>query len=173
MSVRVEDLVQRARRRITRVGSRELENVAAAGGLVVDIRPEEQRKAEGELPGAVIVERNVLEWRLDPACDHRLPEVQDHRQPVIIVCSGGYASSLAAASLVDLGFEHVGDLVGGYQAWSRWFARTGQDSRPLAQLAESGKVTPVIDRSYPLADAAEAIRCIASGHATGKGVITI
>jgi len=125
VSVSVDDLVERARARIRRVGPHELEGLVAQGGLVVDIRPAEQRRQEGALSGAVVVERNVLEWRLDPASDHRLAEVRDLRQPVVIVCSAGYASSLAAASLVDLGFEQAADLVGGYQAWSHWFDRRG------------------------------------------------
>ncbi len=96
----------------------------ADGGLVVDIRPVAQRAEQGELPGAVVIERNVLEWRLDPKGLDRLDVVRDHSQPVIVVCSEGYASSLAAASLADLGFERVGDLVGGYRAWQRWFERS-------------------------------------------------
>ena len=123
MSVSVDDLVERARRRIRRVGPHELEGLVAEGGLVIDIRPAEQRGREGELPGALVVERNVLEWRLDPTSDHRLPQVRDLEQPVVVVCSAGYASSLAAASLADLGFTRAVDLVGGYQAWSTWFAR--------------------------------------------------
>ncbi len=102
------------------MGPEELEGLVAEGGLVVDIRPAEQRRSEGALPGALVVERNVLEWRLDPTSDHRLPEVQGIHQRVIVVCSAGYASSLAAASLADLGFERAADLVGGYQAWRAW-----------------------------------------------------
>ena len=103
MSISVDDLVERARRRIRRVGPHELAGLVAEGGLVIDIRPAEQRRHEGALPGALVVERNVLEWRLDPSGDHRLPEVRDLLQPVVVVCSAGYASSLAAASLADLG----------------------------------------------------------------------
>jgi rhodanese-related sulfurtransferase len=103
------------------VGPYELEGIVADGGIIVDIRPAEQRKREGAMPGALVVERNDLEWRLDPMGTHRLPEVRDHHQPIVIVCSEGYASTLAAASLVDLGHEHVADLVGGYVAWSKWF----------------------------------------------------
>jgi rhodanese-related sulfurtransferase len=119
-----DDLLTEARRRITRVAPAELADVAAAGGLIIDIRPSEQRRHEGEIDGAIVVERNVLEWRLDPTGDHRLPDVRDHDQPVVIVCSAGYASSLAAASLVDLGFTHASDLDGGYQAWAAWAGRT-------------------------------------------------
>jgi rhodanese-related sulfurtransferase len=89
-----------------------------AGALLVDIRPQAQRAAEGELPGALVVERNVLEWRLDPASDARLPEAGDYRRPVIVVCSEGYASSLAAASLQDLGLVNATDLAGGFRAWA-------------------------------------------------------
>jgi rhodanese-related sulfurtransferase len=83
----------------------------------VDIRPREQRAREGEIPGALIVERNVLEWRLDPASDHRLGVVVGYQQPIVIVCSEGYASSLAAASLQDLGLVNATDLIGGFRAW--------------------------------------------------------
>jgi rhodanese-related sulfurtransferase len=116
----VEQLLAAARARIERVGPDRLAEVAEQGGLVVDIRPEAQRRAEGELPGAVVIERNVLEWRLDPGGDHRIPEVRDRDQRIVVVCSAGYASSLAAASLVDLGFHGAGDLDGGYLAWRAW-----------------------------------------------------
>jgi rhodanese-related sulfurtransferase len=119
----VDELLADARRRIFRVGPERLDSVMAEGGIVVDIRPEGQRAAEGALEGAVIVERNVLEWRLDPNGIHRIPEVRDHDQQVVVVCSEGYASSLAAASLVDLGFTRAGDLDGGYAAWRIWMNR--------------------------------------------------
>jgi rhodanese-related sulfurtransferase len=126
----VDDLLERARRRIVRVGPHELEGLRRQGGLVIDIRPEAQRRDEGSMPNALVVERNVLEWRMDPRSPHRLAEVHDHDQPVIVVCSGGYASSLAAATLVDMGFTRAGDLVGGFQAWRAWFgARDGTDAR--------------------------------------------
>ena len=125
MSPSADDLVDRSRRRIQRVAPEELAGVVAAGGLVVDIRPAGQRAEEGELPGALVVERNVLEWRLDPTGSHRLPEVTDLTRPVVVVCSEGYASSLAAESLVDLGYRSAGDLVGGYRAWSAWHAAQG------------------------------------------------
>jgi len=115
-----DDLLVDARSRIGRVGPGQLADVMASGGLVIDIRPEAQRRAEGELPGAVVVERNVLEWRLDPRGAHRIPEVRDHDQTVVVVCSAGYASSLAAASLADLGFRRAADLDGGFQAWHAW-----------------------------------------------------
>lgn len=115
-----DDLLCLARNRIRRFEPDELAGVQADGGLVVDIRPAAQRASEGELGFGLIVERNVLEWRFDLRGDHSLPEVTGYDQPVVVVCSEGYASSLAAASLVDLGFAQAGDLDGGYKAWRRW-----------------------------------------------------
>lgn len=97
----------------------DLERVWAEGGLVVDTRPASLRARDGELPGAVVVERNVLEWRLDPTSPHRLPQVTGPDQPVVVVCDEGYASSLAAASLQALGLRRATDLDGGFQAWRR------------------------------------------------------
>lgn len=121
MTTTADDLVARARQRIRRVGPHELDAIRAEGGLVIDIRPAAQRAEQGVLPGAIVVERNVLEWRVDPGGEHRLPEVSGHNQRVVIVCSAGYASSLAAASLAELGYSWVADLVGGFQAWRGWF----------------------------------------------------
>jgi len=118
-----DDLLDRVRRRIRRVAPADLEAVATAGGLIIDIRPSEQRRREGEIDGAIVLERNVLEWRLDPTGSHRIPEVRDHDQEIVVVCSAGYASSLAAASLADLGFTHAADLDGGYLAWAAWAGR--------------------------------------------------
>jgi rhodanese-related sulfurtransferase len=120
-----DDLVDRARDRIDRIGPEDLDAVLAGGGLVVDIRPAEQRGREGELPGAVVVERNVLEWRLAPTGAHRLDGVTGPHQQIVIVCSEGYASSLAAAAVLDLGHQRVADLAGGYAAWVRWRAAHG------------------------------------------------
>ncbi len=122
----VDQLLAAARNRIDRVGPEDLADVVERGGLVVDIRPEAQRRTEGALPDAVVIERNVLEWRLDPAGDHRIPGVTDLDQRIVVVCSAGYASSLAAASLADLGFSRAADLDGGFLAWLRWDA-TGRD----------------------------------------------
>jgi rhodanese-related sulfurtransferase len=91
----------------------------ASGALVVDTRPEELRRRDGCLEGAVVVERNVLEWRLDPTSSYRLSEMDSPSKRVIIVCDEGYASSLAAAALRDLGLSNVTDLAGGFQAWRR------------------------------------------------------
>ncbi len=129
MTASASDLLERARRRIHRVGPHELHDFVAEGGLIVDIRPDAQRQEEGSLPGALIVERNVLEWRFDPTGSDRLPEARGTDQPVVIVCSEGYASSLAAASLVELGYTRAADLVGGYRAWRAWFDPDGAVDR--------------------------------------------
>jgi rhodanese-related sulfurtransferase len=115
-----DDLLAEARARIRRFEPEELEQLLAGGALVVDIRPAAQRAAEGELGFGLVVERNVLEWRLDLSGGNALAEVSGYDQPVVVVCSEGYASSLAAASLRDLGFAGVGDLAGGFWAWRRW-----------------------------------------------------
>jgi rhodanese-related sulfurtransferase len=89
-----------------------------AGALVIDTRPIEQRADSGEIPGAIVVGRNVLEWRLDPSKPGlAIPELRDPSQPVIVVCQQGFASSLAAASLLDLGLTGATDLAGGFDAW--------------------------------------------------------
>jgi rhodanese-related sulfurtransferase len=114
----IEDLLADARRRLPgRIQPADLAAAMAGGALVVDTRSEAQRRRDGELPGAVVVERNVLEWRLDPASPHRLGEAGDYDRTIVVVCDEGYASSLAAASLQDLGLVNATDLDGGYQAW--------------------------------------------------------
>jgi rhodanese-related sulfurtransferase len=127
-----DDLLAEARRRIARVEPEDLDQLATDGALVVDIRPAAQRAAEGELGFGLIVERNVLEWRFDLTGSHTLPEVTGYDQPVVVVCSEGYASSLAADSLRQLGFTGAGDLAGGYQAWRRWRAGGAGPAAPDA-----------------------------------------
>jgi rhodanese-related sulfurtransferase len=112
----IDDVLTEARARLHRLTAHEARDAVDAGAVLVDIRPERQRAAEGEIPGALIVERNVLEWRFDPASDARLP-IADHDLHVVVVCSEGYTSSLAAASLQDLGVHRATDLAGGFLAW--------------------------------------------------------
>jgi rhodanese-related sulfurtransferase len=114
----IEDLLAEARERIDRVAPREAAEAVRAGALLVDIRSELERARDGVIPGAVFHPRNVLEWRADPASGHSDPRLADdlHRQ-LIVVCHGGYQSSLAAATLQDLGFARATDLVGGFEAW--------------------------------------------------------
>jgi rhodanese-related sulfurtransferase len=110
-------MLARARSRLDRV-----EPVAAAreldrGALLVDVRSELQRSRDGVVPGAIFFQRNVLEWRCDPASAHRDPRVSDPHARLIVMCDEGYQSSLAAANLQELGLPHATDLVGGFQAW--------------------------------------------------------
>ena len=114
----IDDLLATARARLHRVDPERAVAAIHDGALLVDIRPSELRRRDGELPGAIVVDRNVLEWRLDPASPHRLPEVTNHEQVVILVCNEGYASSLAAATLQDLGLRNATDLEGGFAAWA-------------------------------------------------------
>ena len=112
----IEDVLAESRSRLDRLSPHEALAAAQQGAVLVDIRPERQRAAEGEIPGAVIVERNVLEWRFDPTSDARLP-VAAYDLRVVVLCSEGYTSSLAAASLQDLGVHRATDLDGGFVAW--------------------------------------------------------
>jgi rhodanese-related sulfurtransferase len=114
----VDELLERARSRFRRVGPYEAARLSASGGLLVDIRPQAQRAEFGEIPGAIVVERNVLEWRLDPSSPDRHDAVTGPQQDIVVVCQAGYASSLAAASLLELGLSRATDLVGGYEAWA-------------------------------------------------------
>jgi rhodanese-related sulfurtransferase len=113
----IDRILAEARAGLERVEAQELDAEMASGALVVDTRPVEQRDRDGDLPGAVVVDRNVLEWRLDPTSPDRIPEATDVGRRIIVVCNEGYSSSLAAATLQQLGLEHATDLIGGYQAW--------------------------------------------------------
>jgi rhodanese-related sulfurtransferase len=113
----IDRLLHEARVTLERVEPADLQREQAAGALVVDIRPVEQRQRDGDLPGALVIDRNVLEWRLDPTCPYRLPVADDPGRRVILVCNEGYSSSLAARTLQQLGLARATDLVGGFQAW--------------------------------------------------------
>jgi rhodanese-related sulfurtransferase len=113
----VSAALEAARGRLDRVTPEQLEREQAKGAIVVDLRPEADRRADGELPGAVLVERIHLEWRLDPTSAHRLTGITKDTRAVL-VCNEGYASSLAAAALRDLGLARATDLIGGYRAWA-------------------------------------------------------
>ncbi|RII09481.1 molybdopterin biosynthesis protein MoeB [Streptomyces sp. YIM 130001] len=115
--VSIDDHLERVRTGLDRIGPAEAHRAAADGALLVDIRYAELRERDGLIPGALVVERNELEWRLDPRGSHRLPEATDHDVRVVVVCNEGYASSLAAASLKSLGLHRATDLIGGFQAW--------------------------------------------------------
>jgi rhodanese-related sulfurtransferase len=112
----IDQVLAEARTRLDRLTPQRALGAVAAGAVLVDIRPAAQRAAEGEIPGALIVERNVLEWRFDPASAARLPQAS-YDLHAIIFCSEGYTSSLAAVALQDLGVRRATDLAGGFLAW--------------------------------------------------------
>jgi rhodanese-related sulfurtransferase len=116
-STDVDGLLDRARSLLDRLSPVAAYIAWLDGAELVDIRPAAQRAFEGEVPGALLVERNVLEWRLDPASPARLPEAAGHDLHVIVLCSEGYTSSLAAAALQELGLFRATDVVGGFRAW--------------------------------------------------------
>lgn len=114
----IEEMLERARARLKRVTVDQLDDAVRTGALLVDIRPAHLREQDGEVPGALVVDRNVLEWRLARSSDSRIVDVEPGQQ-VIVMCDEGYQSSLAAAALMDLGIDGATDLVGGYQAYVR------------------------------------------------------
>ena len=113
----ISALLAESRRGLDRVLPGDLAAVQTAGALVVDIRSAEQRQRDGELPGSVVIDRSVLEWRLDPSSPHRLPIADDPLRRIVLVCNEGYSSSLAARTLQRLGLVNATDLCGGFQAW--------------------------------------------------------
>jgi rhodanese-related sulfurtransferase len=113
----IDDLLDEARGELARLGPHEARAAQRNGAVLVDTRAAADRAAEGELPGAVVIDRTVLEWRLDPASDSRIPEATDHDVEVVLVCRQGYSSSLAAASLRAVGLHRATDVVGGVEAW--------------------------------------------------------
>lgn len=116
--VGIDDLLERVRAGYRRIEGPEAHEAARTGeALLVDIRYAALRERDGVIPGALVIERNELEWRLDPRGSHRVPEATGHDLRVVVICNEGYASSLAAASLHQLGLHRATDLVGGFQAW--------------------------------------------------------
>jgi len=114
----VDELLSAARDGLRRLSPADAAVATREGGLLIDIRPTALRQRDGDIPGAIVIERNVLEWRLAPSSVHRIPQV-DARKTVVIVCDEGYASSLAAATLQQLGLPGATDMIGGFQAWKR------------------------------------------------------
>jgi rhodanese-related sulfurtransferase len=114
----IDEVLAEARARIIRLHPEEAAARMAAGALLVDIRPAVHRDEEGSVPGALVIERNVLEWRLDPQSDARVPQATGHDVEVIVLCNEGYTSSVAADSLRELGLIKSADVIGGYRAWA-------------------------------------------------------
>jgi rhodanese-related sulfurtransferase len=131
----VNDLVADARSRIERLAPDEAWQAASAGqALIVDIRSGDDRRRDGIVPGSLHIPRTVLEWRVDPASGWSNPHVGGRDRRLVLICSHGYSSSLAAATLVDLGFERAGDVTGGFRAW----LASGLPTRPAPEQAHAG-----------------------------------
>jgi rhodanese-related sulfurtransferase len=113
---RIDRVLDAARRRYRRLTAAEVPDALRRGAVLVDIRPQAQRFREGGVPGALVIERNVLEWRCDPTSDARLPEAVGDGVEWVIMCSEGYTSSLAAGALLDIGLPRATDVIGGYHA---------------------------------------------------------
>jgi rhodanese-related sulfurtransferase len=118
----------------------DLPALVARGALIVDIRPVEQRQRDGELPGALVIDRNVLEWRLDPTSAHRVIETIDADREIVLVCNEGYASTLAAVSLQHLGLRRATDLDGGFQAVLAESGRNGPDGTARERVEDQASV---------------------------------
>ena len=116
MTTAIDNVLAAARARLDRLEPHDVAAATVAGALLVDIRPELNRATEGEIPGALVIDRNVLEWRLDPASDARIAPAS-YDAWIVLFCNEGYASSLAATSLQDLGIVGATDMIGGYRAW--------------------------------------------------------
>ena len=126
----IDELLAQVRDRIDRVRPEDVPARVAAGALLIDTRPWEQRARDGAVPGALVVDRNVLEWRLDPASPDRLPQVTGYDLDVVVLCNEGYSSSLVADTLRTLGLTRAVDVVGGFVAW----AAAGLPVVPLDQV---------------------------------------
>ena len=113
---RIDAVLEAARTRLTRLAADEVPAALDRGAVLVDIRPAAQRAEEGEGPAAVVIERNVLEWRCDPTSDAKIAQAVGDDVEWLVLCSEGYTSSLAAAALLDLGLYRATDVIGGYQA---------------------------------------------------------
>jgi rhodanese-related sulfurtransferase len=127
--VAIDALLQAARQRLDRVQPADLAREIDAGALVVDTRSIEQRRRDCELPGAIVVDRIVVAWRMDLSCPHPILEVIDVDRRISLVFNEGFSSSLAAATLRDLGLARVTDLIGGFRAWTQLIADAA-DTRP-------------------------------------------
>jgi rhodanese-related sulfurtransferase len=131
----IAEILKLARDRLVRVTAREAHAEQATGAVLIDIRPAWQRAADGEVPGSWIIERNHLEWRLDPASDARLPWVTGYDHRIIVFCQEGYTSSLAAAALLDLGLARATDMIGGQREWAADGLPTAPASARAANVA--------------------------------------
>ena len=161
----IDEILASARERIDRLAPDQAFAQFCAGATIIDIRPAAQRAEAGEIPGSVVIERNHLEWRLDPASDARLPWADGYDLRPIVICNEGYTSSLAAAALQDLGLLHATDVIGGYQAWRAAGLPTARPEARAAVLAPgAGPAYAVIESGR------EVSRCVAEpGASVGRG----
>jgi rhodanese-related sulfurtransferase len=113
----IDELLAASRERLERLDPHAARAAVRDGAALIDIRSDSQIAQDGIVPGALVIARNVLEWRLDPDSAHRHPSAPGTGERVIVMCNEGYQSSLAAATLQELGFERATDLAGGFQAW--------------------------------------------------------
>lgn len=163
----IDGLLARARARLQRLEPVEAADAVMAGALLVDTRPGWQLAEHGAIPGALLVERNHLEWRLDPASDARIPQATDHDVAVVVVCQQGYASSLAAASLQDLGLHRATDLAGGFEAW----AAAGLAVLPACGCVANAAATvssPTVRAATSWASKLDSSGCTEVGSCTGE-----
>jgi rhodanese-related sulfurtransferase len=123
----IDQLLADARQRLQRLHPRAADDARRAGAVLIDIRSESQIARDGTIPGALVISRNVLEWRLDPASDGHHPRGPQLHDQVVVVCDEGYQSSLVAATLQQLGFARATDLDGGFQAWRAAGLPVGSD----------------------------------------------
>jgi rhodanese-related sulfurtransferase len=137
----IDGVLAAARSRLSRVGPAEAHAELLTGALLVDIRPHAQRVAHGEVPGSLVIERNVLEWRLDPASPARIPEAIGASLRVLVLCQEGYASSLAAASLQDIGLHLATDVDGGFERWHRLGLPTVPGGTPAGRRVAPSSVS--------------------------------
>ena len=131
----IDEILAAARARLDRLTPADAFASCAAGATLIDIRPAAQRAAAGEVPGSVVIERNHLEWRLDPESPARLPWVSGYDLRPIVICMEGYTSSLAAAALQDLGLDRATDVAGGYQAWRQAGLPTARPDERSVEIA--------------------------------------
>jgi rhodanese-related sulfurtransferase len=138
---RIDEVLAAARSRLHRLPADEVPAALERGAVLVDIRPAAQRAAEGEVAGALVIERNVLEWRADPTSDARLPQAVDDDVEWVVLCSEGYTSSLAAAALQDLGLHRATDVIGGYHALAA--AALGPNSPLGPKVREAAAISSI------------------------------
>jgi rhodanese-related sulfurtransferase len=139
----IDDILAAARIRLHRIQPVDAYRAQRTGAILIDIRPTAQRQTHGEIPRAIIIERNVLEWRLDPRSDARLPIADRYDLPVVVLCQEGYTSSLAAAALHDLGLNRATDIIGGFAAWAH-------DGLPVVPADEGSELSAVLPASKSL-----------------------